>query len=565
MEPLLEFKINFSNKEYYIYMQTKQDSIYITIETEEENDIFYWKKNLENETIKETTSQMGSVKTLKEFNQMLFEGFSKKNNSISIDFCSLNEIRELAGNENPNVKNENNIKKYLVLMSTKNERIVYPIQMDYLGSNGNVDLLKNTIKRIQKNKYNNENIKKLNYNLLIEKEKNEKLRKENENLNTKIKLLNEGRQLGAVDNDDIYKNYSELQEKYETYKMNADNKIKSLNKTIEELKETQFKESQTNFHKNEIKRNKIQDLQQKINQNSEAFYQESKQYAKIIEERNREIENLQKEIRKYIENERQMKVKIANLEKDLEKEKRESNYYRYGNYTPKTSKSYKSNYSGSSKNNTLHNSKRSYSNSNTSYLKKNLIPSKYKYRVYRPVMNKYSNFGYKNRYGNSTLNSKSYKNTISRKSNGSGNSVSSKGKYNNRKNYVSPYRYNKGASPYRYAVNNKIRKSTSKSNSKNNSNKNSVSKKMNSPFRTSKTNYNNNVGHHNYKINNEVKKNNFINTKESNNNKNKYNNNNNNYIKKSGNQIKNNKKENDYKSIGERLSKIQNLINQANK
>ena len=63
-------------------------------------------------------------------------------------------------------------------------------------------------------------------------------------------------------------------------------------------------------------------------------------------------------------------------------------------------------------------------------------------------MNKYSNFGYKNRYGNSNLNSNSYKKTISRKSNGSGNSVSSKGKYNNnRKNYVSPYRYNKGASP----------------------------------------------------------------------------------------------------------------------
>ena len=116
----------------------------------------------------------------------------------------MNEIRELAGNENPNAKNENNIKKYLVLMSTKNERIVYPIQMDYLGSNANVDLLKNIIKRIKKNKNKSENIKKLNYNLLIEKEKNEKLRKENEDLNTKIKLLNEGRQLGAVDNDDIY-------------------------------------------------------------------------------------------------------------------------------------------------------------------------------------------------------------------------------------------------------------------------------------------------------------------------------------------------------------------------
>ena len=574
MEPILEFKVIFSKKEYYIYIQTKQESIYITIETDEENEILYWKKNLENQTIKETTSQMGSFKSLKAFSDMLIEGLSQKSNSVTVDFCSLNEIRELAGNENQNNQNENNIKKYLVIMNTKYERIVYPIQMDYLGSNANVDLLKNSIRRIKKNKINNENIKKLNYNLLLEKEKNEKLKRENENLNTKIKLLNEGRQLGAVENDDIYKNYSELQEKFETYKMNADNKIKSLNKTIEELKETQFKESQTNFHKNEMKRNKIQDLQQKINQNSEAFYQESKQYAKIIEERTREIENLQKEIRKCIENERQMKVKISNLEKELEKEKRESNYYRYGSYTPKTSKSYKSNYSGNSfKDSSIRNSKRSYSNSNASYLKKNLIPSKYKYRVYKPIINnKYSKYGYKSRYANNnTLITRSNKSN-SRKSYGSGNSISSKGKNNYRNNYVSPYRYNKGASPYRYAANNKIKKSTSKSNSKNNSNKNSISKKNNSPHRISKTNYTNKNMHNNYtynktyKGNNRVKTNNFVNNKDFGN-KYNYNNkiSNNNYIKKNVNQSKNNNKENDYKSIGERLSKIQNLINQANK
>ena len=581
MEPILEFKTNFSNKEYYIYVQIKKDSIYITIETDEESEILYWRKNLENQTIKDTTSQMGSFKSLEAFSEMLIAGLSKKDNLVSIDFCSLNEIRELAGNESPNIQNENNIKKYLVIMNNKYERIVYPIQMDYLGPNGTIDLLKNTIRRIRKNKNNNENIKKLNYNLLIEREKNEKLKKDNENLNTKIKLLNEGRQLGAVDNDDIYKNYSELQEKYETYKMTMENKIKSLNKTIEELKETQFKESQTNFHKNELKRNKIQDLQQKINQNSEAFYQESKQYAKIIEERNREIENLQKEIRKYIENERQMKVKISNLEKDLEKEKRESNYYRYGSYTPKTTKSYKSNYSGSSYKNSLHNSnKRSYSNTNTSYLKKNLIPSKYKYRVYKPIgSTKYSYYG-KNRYGNSSLSNKSSKYSKNRKSYGSEASTSSKGKYNSRKNYVSPYRYNKGASPYRYAVNNKIRNSNSRSNSKNNSNKNSInsSKKKNSPFKISKTNYTNTIGH-NYKIkiDHEVKKNNYISTKESNNKyiNNKYSNNkyttnnkisNNNFNKNYGNYNKNNnKKDNDYKSIKEKLSNIQNLLNQANK
>ena len=540
MDPILEFKTEFGKKDYYIYLQIKKDSIYIGIEFEtENNEILYWKKNLENETIKETTSQMGSFKSLQAFSEMLIDGLSKNNtNSITIDFCSLNEIRELAGNDNITNKSESNIKKYLVIMSTKQDKVVYPIQMDYLGTNGTIELVKFSLKRIKKSYFNNENIKKLQNSVLIEKEKNERLKKENENLSTKIKLLNEGRQLGAVDNDDIYKNYTELQEKFETYKINMENKIKNLNKTIDEMKENQFRESQNNFHKNEIKKNKIQDLQQKINQNSEAFYQESKQYAKKIEENIREIESLKRDIKRYIENEKQLKVRIINLEKELEKEKRETNYYRYGNYTPKTSNSYKSRYSGSSYHNSIHRStnskKSSYSNSSANYLKKNLIPSKYKYKVYKPAMS------YNYKYSSSkrkTTNSISNK---SRKSYGSNSS----GKYKN--NYVSPYRYNKQASPYRYAVNNKIR-----------SNVNNT-KKRNSPFRisnNSKNNYSKNTGsgyhvYNSYK--NEVKKNNYV----SNNTKSSY---------KKGNDYEVKKQNtNDFKSIGDRLSKIQNLIHQAN-
>ena len=545
MDPILEFKTEFGKKEYFLYIQIKKESIYIGIEAEaDNNEILYWKKNLENETIKETTSQMGSFKSLKSFSEMLIEGLSKKNNnnSITIDFCSLNEIRELAGNENTINKSESNIKKYLVIMNTKQEKVVYPIQMDYLGTNGTIDLLKFSIKRIKKSYYNNENIKKLQNSVLIEKEKNERLKKENDNLNTKIKLLNEGRQLGAVDNDDIYKNYTELQEKFETYKINMENKIKNLNKTIEDMKESQFRESQNNFHKNEIKKNKIQDLQQKINQNSEAFYQESKQYAKKIEENLREIDGLKRDIKRYIENEKQMKVRIINLEKELEKEKRETNYYRYGNYTPKTANSYKSNYSGNSYHNgsfrgSFHgsvNSKKSYSNSNASYLKKNLIPSKYKYKVYKPTMSyKYST--YKRRTTNS----------VSSKSKKSYGTNSSKGKY--KQNYVSPYRYNKQASPYRYAVNNKIR-----SNINNNQKRSSPFKFKSNNYGSNNSKHSGNYGHnlyHGYK--NEVKKNNYIN-----------NNSKNNYNKSNIYEVK--KQSTDYKSIGDRLSKIQNLIHQAN-
>ena len=524
MEPIYEFKTEFGKKLYYIYIQIRKESIYIGIETDEENnDIIYWKKNLENETIKETTSQMGSFKSLKSFSEMLIEGLSKKNvnTSITIDFCSLNEIRELAGNENIISKSESNIKKYLVIMNTKEEKVVYPIQMDYLGTNGTLELLKFTIKRMKKANFNNDTLKKLQNSVLIEKEKNERLKKENENLNTKIKLLNEGRQLGAVDNDDIYKNYTELQEKFETYKINMENKIKNLNKTIEEMKENQFKESQSNFHKNELKKNKIQDLQQKINQNSEAFYQESRQYAKKIEENYREIDGLKREIKKYIENEKQMKVRIINLEKELEKEKRETNYYRYGNYTPKTSKSYKSNYSGNSYHRSS-NSKNSYSNSNASYLKRNLIPSKYKYRIYKPTIS-FKNSSYKKRTTNS----------VSSKSKKSYGSTSSKDKY--RQNYVSPYRYNKKASPYRYAVNNKIRSNVN------------VNQKRNSPFKFKSSNN----GYGGYK--HEVKKNNYVNI--NNNSKNTFN-------KERPYEAK--KQKTDYKSIGDRLSKIQNLIQQAN-
>ena len=79
MEPILEFKTEFGKKEYYLYIQLKKESIYIGIETEEDNnEILYWKKNLDSETIKETTSQMGSFKSMKSFSEMLIEGLSKK-------------------------------------------------------------------------------------------------------------------------------------------------------------------------------------------------------------------------------------------------------------------------------------------------------------------------------------------------------------------------------------------------------------------------------------------------------------------------------------------------------
>jgi hypothetical protein len=167
------------------------------------------------------------------------------------------------------------------------------------------------------------------------------------------------------------------------------------------------------------------------------------------------------------------------------------------------------------------------------------------------MINRYSYYNYygnKKRIGSNSISNKS------RKTYGSGATTSSKGKYNMKKNYVSPYRYNKGSSPYLYAVDFKIRSNKSK----NNTIKNSTKKKT-ITSKASKENLNKKMRNNNYRMNNEVKKNNYVITRES-----SVKNSNivygNKYNQKGG----NHKKEINYKTINDRLSKIQHLINQAN-
>ena len=259
MECIHEFIFEFDKKEYYLYIKIEKEGINIAIETDKDNkEISYWEKYLDNKTIKEITSKMGSIKSLKDFSQILIEGLSKKNDNIYIKFCSLNEIRKLSANGMMTERAESNIKKYLVIIYINKEPVYYPIQMDYLGNKGTPDLLNYSIKRIKNSLINNESCKKLEGLLIIEKEKNKKLIKENEILNNKIKLLNEVRQLGAVENDDIYKNYSELQEIFENYKIETENKINELIKTIDELKNNHIKEG-SHMNQTEIGNNKIKE------------------------------------------------------------------------------------------------------------------------------------------------------------------------------------------------------------------------------------------------------------------------------------------------------------------
>ena len=222
MGPILEFKTIFHDEEYILNIQTKQDLLTITIELESKG--LYWSKNLDSKTLSEITSQMGSYKSLKVFTDMLIQALSKKNDSLSLNFCSLNEIQQLSGvNDIESNNSENNIKKYLMMIYTSFEKVVYPIQMEFLNNNPNKELLQRTIRRLKnkisdlKNNSLNSNMTSFNQNnysysenIPINYNEFERLKKENENLNNKIKVL----QNKSV-NDDIFKKYNELSERYE--------------------------------------------------------------------------------------------------------------------------------------------------------------------------------------------------------------------------------------------------------------------------------------------------------------------------------------------------------------
>ena len=527
MEPILEFNTIFDDEEYIINIQTKQDLLIITIELESKG--LYWSKNLDSKTLSEITSQMGSYKSLKVFTDMLIQALSKKNDSLSLNFCSLNEIQQLSGvNDIESNNSENNIKKYLMMIYTSFEKVVYPIQMEFLNNNPNKELLQRTIRRLKnkisdlKNNSLNSNMTSFNQNnysysenIPINYNEFERLKKENENLNNKIKVLQ-----NKSANDDIFKKYNELSERYETYKKMMENKMNILVTSLEELKENE-KQNVIKEKEKGKKNSKITELEKKLEISSEQLLNERKQNKRIIDDKNREIDSLKKEIKSLKESEKTYKVKISNLEKELERERKGTAYYnKKGDRVKTPSRRAKSYYSeGSISCNESYIS--SYSkNTTTSYLKKNLIPNTYK-TSYLKAKN-YSPHGSKKKeIKKKNSKSKSRSRSGSKKSSGT-NSIVAKSIKGPITLYQRTYK-----SPYKYEP------------KKNNSNKknNSKGKSKMSPSKNLK----------NYKSNNS---------------------NNNSFIKKDSKKIENknnlgNNYDYEYNNITDKISRLQALINQA--
>jgi len=378
-----EFKLNFNNTEYILYVKSNSNFLNLTLEPTENQE--YWLGSFESTFIEDISSKAGSYKAYSIFQKIFFSSLLGESNSAQISLLSSadlkifieNSTEKINGDTGDTIQNGNNQvsqvkpivslneesnkidnKKYLLITyQNEFENLTYPLPLVYIP-NKETEFLMRSIKRL-----NNEN--KILRKDLIEKTSlnksgilTENLQKENLVLKNRIKILESLRPSGAVTNDEAQRQINSLKEEYDNYKIQSENKIKLLNNIINEERKSKPNnndEANKNSHLNDKNKN----LSLSINNNSSTFLtdvlnnnnlnnlkldiehndqdptsvaksieimksnievlENEKDYMKIIsEEKNNEFESFKKDLKLLRENESKMKLKIIQLETDLQ-------------------------------------------------------------------------------------------------------------------------------------------------------------------------------------------------------------------------------------------------------
>jgi coiled-coil domain-containing protein 61 len=460
----IEYNLTFNNAEYFLYLYVIDDCLKLNLEQVDES--LYWKAEYEGKYIEEITNKAGSYKSFQVFIKMLMSALSKESESVVIDLLSFKDLEQMkmkkmqanslkdsynysesgigfnTGKMNANTLSNTNdpikMNKRYFIMSYSNEfeKVHYPIPLQFMTTPDN-EMLFRTIQRIKKQ--NNPNISYLKNSGMYSNSTNtqvinfkefEESKTENQNLRNKIKLLESQRKMGAVENEEFIRMQLSVKEEYERYKTAAEAKMKLLVQTVEELKNKLNSNNSNNFSnsKENDQMNYIKELEAKLEKASEIVINERRSGQSFIDEKIKEIEKLKKEIISLKEDEKKNKVKINQLEKDLEIENRR-NIYQLNNLKNKnysstinSKKSFKVDTVRSNFSNSNASSKKSVTNSTSSNVKKNLQSNPY--NKYKGLHNKnYTPFQFfeknKNKSKNSSIKSKSVK-SVKSNSNASG-------------------------------------------------------------------------------------------------------------------------------------------------
>ena len=206
-----------SNSSYYLYIskintKTYPNTLSIIIEQPNLNNVLktnYWISEINSQSILKLTQKIGKELTLSEFNECLI-------NSLKNKTANIKTLHEIETNSSTLPTNENNdTNRYLII---SNEPYEYPIccQSKIISQKDSIIDDYSICYKLTLNRLNNVYI-------------DQKLQKENTTLKNHIKLLESQRQLGAVDEDNIYAQYTSLLTDYDKLKEENEQIKKALN------------------------------------------------------------------------------------------------------------------------------------------------------------------------------------------------------------------------------------------------------------------------------------------------------------------------------------------------
>jgi len=360
----IEYNLTFNNIDYILYFSTTDVNLNLSLEQATET--LYWNGSFDARYLEEITNKAGSYKSFEVFVKMLMSGLANESDNVLIDLLSYKDLemmRNKKAQNNSNNLNESNSmnadlsvinKKYFIISYTNEfEKVHFPLPLSFILQPDISHTLR-TIERLKKlnQKITNANNNSLSLsnrvnltsahsninNSIINIKDLDELKNENQNLRNKVKLLESQRKLGAVENDEFLRNYSGVKEEYDAYKEQSENKIKLLAKTIEDLKlKINYNIDPNYLNEDNVQGDKkggkidrllktISELEEKLIKADEIVIKERKIASQYIDEKNREMEKIRKEIFFMKENEKKLKVKINQLEKDLELANKKTSY-----------------------------------------------------------------------------------------------------------------------------------------------------------------------------------------------------------------------------------------------
>lgn len=361
----VEFTKTFEDEKYYIIVKVTEIDLSIVLENE--NTIF-WKGSFPKEGIERLTKKVESNKDYSTFIKMLLTALANPSSpSVSLDLLDQKQIETLKSKQQVNSSTSNNLEsslldqshninpikniksnKYLILtFHNEFETRHHPLLLEYLNE-PDANLFYNSIKRLKSNQKvisnSNFNSQDPSVRTIINFNEYESLKNENVELRNKIVLLENSRTPGAVDIEEVLAENSDLKEDIVKLKNETKQKIQNLTSDLEEFKRqsNQLEQNKSNTVSATYHKEKIDNMSKQMENLTKIISEEREKFKVLIDKKSKEIADIKSELINSKENEKKMKVRINQLEKDLDKANGRNNYMSKLNATPR---SMKSNYS----------------------------------------------------------------------------------------------------------------------------------------------------------------------------------------------------------------------------